>query len=225
MPTTSGGNQQKNRQPIFGDVETRLKMTFHSPGENQRAARRKRKPLSKTPLLFFHYENVFRKKGKTISIQTHPNLIISPTRVSRMPKLPNPSNHKDPATHKAGNQSNASSLCPLCPLWFNLNGPDFRFLQDQIKTSDHIQEIARHPLASFASFCSKKRQRVTQRAQQPAGHSRFLLPMAIFAQKNCAPLVRSSHKCLTSTCDPLFSQTSPVSRNVPNTCEKNTCDL
>jgi hypothetical protein len=28
-----------------------------------------------------------------------------------------------------------------------------------------VQEIARHPLASFASFCSKKRQRVTQRGQ------------------------------------------------------------
>jgi hypothetical protein len=77
MPTSSDDIQQKNRQPIFGNVETRLKMTFHSPAENLRATRRLRKPLSKTPLLFFPYENVFRKKGKTISIQTNPNLIIS----------------------------------------------------------------------------------------------------------------------------------------------------
>ena len=109
---------------------------------------------------------------------------------------------------------------------FNLNGLRTVVpLMTRSTPATRIQEIARHPSASYASFCSKKRQRVTQRAQQPAGHSRFLLPMAIFAQKNCAPLVRPSHKWLTSTCDPLFSQTSPVSRNVPNTCEKNTCDL
>jgi hypothetical protein len=54
IPTTSGDIQQKNRQPIFGGVETSMKMTFHSPGENQRATRRRRGPLSITPLLFFH---------------------------------------------------------------------------------------------------------------------------------------------------------------------------
>jgi hypothetical protein len=88
-----------------------------------------------------------------------------------------------------------------------------------------IQEIARHPLASFASFCSKMRQGVTQRAQQPAGHSRFLLLVAIFGPKKCAPLGRTSHKWRTSICDTLSSQTRPVSRYVLNTCEKNTCDL
>ena len=82
----------KNCAPLFGHVETRLKMTFHSPTENKRATRRLRKPLSKTPLSFFHYENVFRKKGKTISIQTHRNWITSSKRPSLMPILPNPSN-------------------------------------------------------------------------------------------------------------------------------------
>ena len=92
LPTSSDDFQQKNRQPIFGDVETRLKMTFHSLTEKLRAARRKRKPLSKTPLLFFHYENAFPKKGKTISIQTHPSLIISqhehPIRKTAKPQRP-----------------------------------------------------------------------------------------------------------------------------------------
>ena len=100
MPTTSGDIQQKNRQPIFGDVETRLKMTFHLPQENPRATRRLCKPLSKTPPLFFHYENAFRKKGKTISIQTHPNLIISQRRASRMSKLQNLSNPKTTSNPK-----------------------------------------------------------------------------------------------------------------------------
>ena len=54
MPTTCGDIQQKNRQLIFDGVETSMKMTFHSPAENQRATRRRRLPLSNTPLLFFH---------------------------------------------------------------------------------------------------------------------------------------------------------------------------
>ena len=60
---------QNNCARLFDHVETRLKMTFHSPAENKRATRRLRKPLSKTPLLFFHYENVFRKNRKTIPRQ------------------------------------------------------------------------------------------------------------------------------------------------------------
>jgi hypothetical protein len=35
-------------------VETSMKMTFHSPGKNQREARRRREPLSNPPFLFFH---------------------------------------------------------------------------------------------------------------------------------------------------------------------------
>jgi hypothetical protein len=115
MPTTSGGNQQKNRQSIFADVETRLKMTFHSPAENLRATRRLRKPLSKPPLLFFHYENAFRKKGKTISIQTYPNLIISRREALPMSRLRKQLNHQDHNEHKEGKKSNVSSLCPWCP--------------------------------------------------------------------------------------------------------------
>ena len=74
MPTTYGDIQQKNRQPIFGRVETSMKMTFHSTGENQRATRRRRTPLSKTPLLFFHYENTFRKKRTAKPRQTQSRL-------------------------------------------------------------------------------------------------------------------------------------------------------
>ena len=113
MPTPSDDIQQKNRQPIFADVETRWKMTFHLPTENPRATRRLRKPLSKTPLLFFHYENVFRKKGKTISIQTHPNLVISQHEHPIRKQL----NQKGRNEHKEDKQSNASSLCPSCPSW------------------------------------------------------------------------------------------------------------
>jgi hypothetical protein len=54
LSTTCGDIQQKSRHAIFSEVETSMKMIFHSSGENQRAARRKREPLSKTPLLFFH---------------------------------------------------------------------------------------------------------------------------------------------------------------------------
>jgi hypothetical protein len=66
LPTSTpcGDIQQKNRHAIFSGVETSMKMTFHAPDENQRAVRRRREPLSKTPLLFFHYENVFRKNRK-----------------------------------------------------------------------------------------------------------------------------------------------------------------
>jgi hypothetical protein len=68
-------------------------------------------------------------------------------------------------------------------------------------------------------------QGVTNRAKQPAGHHRFLPLMATFGPKKCAPPVRTSHKWRTSICDFLFLQTRPVSRNIHNTCEKNTCDL
>ena len=39
-----------------------------------------------------------------------------------------------------------------------------------------------------ASFCSKYGQGVTNRAKQPAGHSRFLLLMAIFGPKSARHL-------------------------------------
>ena len=78
ISTTCGDFQQKNRHAIFGEVETSMKMTFHSPGENQRGTRRRRSPLSITPLLFFHYENGFRKKRKDKPRQMPLNLIFSP---------------------------------------------------------------------------------------------------------------------------------------------------
>jgi hypothetical protein len=126
----------------------------------------------------------------------------------------------------------------LSLLWFNQN--EIRIVVSSWTRSsraDRVQEIARHSLASsctacrklsrtacyelcrmesrrsVASFCSKLRQRVTLRAQQPAGHSCFLLLVAIFGQKNCAPCVRTSHKSITSTCGSLFSQTRFVPRN------------
>ena len=114
----------------------------------------------------------------------------------------------------------------LSPLWFSQNG--IRIVVSswtRSSATDRVQEIVHHPLASFASFCSKLRQSVTQRAQQPAGQGRFLLLMAIFGPKKCAPPMRASHKWRTSICDFLFSQTRPVSRNLHNTCEKNICDL
>ena len=53
MPTTSGDIQQKNRQPIFGGVETSMKMTFHSPGESQRRTRRRcGSTFHKPPFIF-----------------------------------------------------------------------------------------------------------------------------------------------------------------------------
>jgi hypothetical protein len=75
VPTTFGEIQQKNRQLIFSGVETSMKMTFHLPDENQRAARRRRASLSKTPPLFFHYENAFRKKRTDKPRQTQSPLL------------------------------------------------------------------------------------------------------------------------------------------------------
>ena len=115
LPTPSDDIQQKNRQPIFADVETRLKMTFHSPRKKHSLTRRIRAPLSKTPLLFFHYENVFPKKGKTISIQTHPNLIISRREALPMSRLRKQLNHEfTMSTKKATNPM--PRLCVLCAL-------------------------------------------------------------------------------------------------------------
>jgi hypothetical protein len=74
LSTTSGDIQQKNRQSIFSGVETSMKMTFHSFRENRRGARRRRGALSKTPLLFFHYENVFSKKRRDKPRQTKSHL-------------------------------------------------------------------------------------------------------------------------------------------------------
>jgi hypothetical protein len=108
MPTPSDDIQQKNRKSIFADVETRLKMTFHSPQENPRATRRLHKPLSNPPLLSFHYENAFPKNRKTISIQPNPNLIIS-QHEHPIRKTAKPRGHNE---HKDDKQSNASSLCP-----------------------------------------------------------------------------------------------------------------
>jgi hypothetical protein len=88
---------QNNCTRLFGRVETRLKMTFHSRAEDSRATRRLCKPLSKTPLLFFHYENVFRKKGKTISIQTDPNRITTQREFSSCP---------NDETHQSTNRMN-----------------------------------------------------------------------------------------------------------------------
>jgi hypothetical protein len=102
----------------------------------------------------------------------------------------------------------------LSPLGFRQNGIGIVVSSwTRSSPADRVQEISRHPLASIASFCSKLRQRVTPRAQQPAGKSRFLLLVAIFGQKNCAPCVRTSHKSITSTCGSLFSQTRFVPRN------------
>ena len=163
MPTTYGDIQQKNRQTIFPRVETSMKMTFHSSGENQRESRRRRAPLSNPPLLFFHDENVSGKNRKDKPRQMSTNLIFR---------------------HREG-------------------------VAPELSTN----------------FCSKYGQVVTQRTQLPVGHRRFLLPMAILGLKKCAPPMRMSHKWRTSICDSLFSQTRPVSRNVHNTCEKNTCEL
>jgi hypothetical protein len=77
MSTTCGDIQQKNRHAIFFGVETSMKMTFHSFVQNRSQTREPREPLSITPLLFFHYENVFGENRKTISIHTNPNRIIS----------------------------------------------------------------------------------------------------------------------------------------------------
>jgi hypothetical protein len=74
VPTTCGDIQQKNRQPIFSEVETLMKMTFHSFEQNPSQTREPREPLSKTPLLFFHYENVFRKNRRDKSRQTQSHL-------------------------------------------------------------------------------------------------------------------------------------------------------
>jgi hypothetical protein len=123
LPTPSDDIQQKNRHPIFGDVETRLKMTFHSPAENPRATRRFRKPLSKTPLLFFHYENVFRKKGKTISIQTDPNLIIS-QHEHPISKTAKPRGHNE---HKEDKQSQCLVFVSFVPIVVYPERPGFQF--------------------------------------------------------------------------------------------------
>jgi hypothetical protein len=69
------------------------------------------------------------------------------------------------------------------------------------------------------------RTRCNESSARASHHSRFLPLMAIFGLKKCAPPVRTSHKWRTSICDSLFSQARPVSRNMHNTCEKNTCDL
>jgi hypothetical protein len=188
MPTTFGDIKQKNRQPIFGGVETSMKMTFHSSGENQRTTRRRREALSKTPLLFFHEENVFGKNRKDKPRQMSIKLIIS----------------------RGIARGLSASACTVC---CELCG-----------TTCH-ERSRMEPRQSVESFCSKYGQGVTNRAQQPAGHSRFLLLVATFGPKKCAPPVRTSHKWRTSICDSLFSQTRPVSRNMQNTCEKNTCDL
>ena len=53
VPTTYGDIQQKNRHAIFGGVETSMKMTFNSPGENQRATRRRRGSTFHNPPFIF----------------------------------------------------------------------------------------------------------------------------------------------------------------------------
>ena len=114
-------------------METRLKTTFRSPGENPHATRRLRDPLSKTPLLFFHYENRFPKNRKTISIQTHPNLIISRREALPMSRLRKQLNHQcgltrncptdgsaNPRIAQKSHNSPASSVGPLCHPWVYL---------------------------------------------------------------------------------------------------------
>ena len=54
LSTPCGDFQQKNRHAIFSGVETSVKMTFHSFEQNRSQTRERRKPLSNTPLLFFH---------------------------------------------------------------------------------------------------------------------------------------------------------------------------
>jgi hypothetical protein len=118
---------------LFDHVETRLKVTFHSPAENPRATRRLREPLSKTPLLFFHNENAFPKKGKTISIQTDPNLIISRREALLMSRLRKQLNHQcglprncptdgstNPRIAQKSRNSPASSVGPPCHPWVYL---------------------------------------------------------------------------------------------------------
>ena len=110
MPTTYGDIQKKNQQPIFGEVETSMKMTFHLPGENQRATRRKRKPLSNTPLLFFHYENVFSKNRKDKPRQTRSHLTpMIMSQISPENQIPK----RTPSATSAPPQSEASSFWSL----------------------------------------------------------------------------------------------------------------
>ena len=107
----------KNCARLFGDVETRLKMTFQSPRKNHSLTRRIRTPFSKTPLLFFHYENVFRKKGKTISIQTDPSRTTSSNASFSHAQTTKPIKPRIHHEHQDGVESNASSLCPWSPSW------------------------------------------------------------------------------------------------------------
>jgi hypothetical protein len=74
LSTPCGDIQQKNRHAIFSGVETSMKMTFHSFDRNLFQTRERRGSLSKPPLLFFHYENVFRKKRTAKPRQTQSHL-------------------------------------------------------------------------------------------------------------------------------------------------------
>jgi hypothetical protein len=124
-------------------------------------------------------------------------------------------NHQGHHEYKESKPYNASSLCPLCPRGLPGFGARFRHGQDQV----------RHPLASscpehsrrIASFCSKLRQRVTLRAQQPARHSCFLLLVAIFGQKKCARGCQGNRKSTESTFGSRFSTGSIFPRVVQNT--------
>ena len=74
LPTTGGDFQQKNRHAIYSGVETSMKMTFHSFEQNRSQTRERRRLLSKTPLFFFHNENVFSKKRTDKPRQTRSHL-------------------------------------------------------------------------------------------------------------------------------------------------------
>jgi hypothetical protein len=132
-------------------------------------------------------------------------------------------NHKVHQEHKESKPCNASSLCPpalsdvegLCPSWFT-------WIRSAVSSRTRSSPA---PLGVLCELLFEMRTGCNESSATASRHGRFLLLMAIFGQKKCAPPVRTSHKWRTSICDPLFSQTRPVSRNMHNTCEKNTCDL
>jgi hypothetical protein len=122
----------------------------------------------------------------------------------------------------------------LSCLWFNQNGIRIA-ASSKAKTrpDDRVQEIVHHPLASsctachelcrmeprrsVASCCSKLRQCVTPRVQQPAGHRRFLPLMAIFGPKKCARGCQRNRKSTESTFGSRFPRESNFPRVVQNT--------